>query len=185
MILSPKSISPEQLFGWSAAVVLGFIALTMLAMAGPTPVVIWFLLCLPTIWAGIMLLDSRCWEIRKLEWKEREWQWKREKRRWDRDRDREKAAGRESDNSRNAAQWKREAQYWKNRAVRAEAAAGLWKVGMELAGGSGRGSTDSLAALAKACGSRRSLIALLHPDRHRNSRAANRATAHVMEHLPK
>ena len=43
----------------------------------------------------------------------------------------------------------------------------------------------SLSALAKACGSWRSLISLLHPDRHMNSRAANSATAYVMQHLPK
>lgn len=82
-------------------------------------------------------------------------------------------------------EWKDREWEWKTRAIRAEGAASLWKAMAGLSGGSGRGSTDSLSALAQACGSRRALISLLHPDRHQNSRAANSATAYVMQHLPR
>ena len=51
-----KSMTPEQALGCSVAVVLGFNALTLLAMAGPVPVIIWFLVCLPMWWAVLMVV---------------------------------------------------------------------------------------------------------------------------------
>ena len=44
----------------------------------------------------------------------------------------------------------------------------------------GLGGAGNLSALAQPCGSRQSLIFLLYPDWHRNSRAANSAPACVI-----
>ncbi len=141
-------MKPEYSLYCSIAAVFGFIGLTMLALAGSEPVVVWFLASVPMWWSLMIYMVSLWWERREREWKDRE-------------------------------------REWEARAIRAEGAASLWKAMAGLSRGSGRGSTDSLSALAKACGSRQALISLLHPDRHRNSRASNNATAYVMKHLPK
>ncbi len=184
-LMFPRKINmnPEQSLYWSIAALFGVIALLMLVLAGPEPIVIWFLVFLPMWCSSVMYLISRWWNIQeqkwaqdKREWEDREWEWKRE---------RNNSTHRESASEWNAAQWKSEAEYWKTRAIRAEGATSLWKATASMAGGAGRGSTGSLSVLAKACGSRKTLISLLHPDRHRNSMAANSATAYVMKHLPK
>ena len=148
-------MNPEKSLDCSIAAMFGFIALLMLVMAGPEPVVIWFLVCLPIWWAAVMSIVSLWWDKQERKYRERE-------------RDME---------------W--EIRDWKARAIRAEGAASIWKATAGATGGASRGGASSLSALAKACGSRQTLISLLHPDRHRNSRAANSATAYVMKHLPK
>ena len=119
-------MKPEQSLNWSIATVFGAIGLTMLLAAGPEPVVIWFLVCLPMWWSLIMLMVSLWWDKQEQGWRDQEWEWKREKREWEWDR--KKAAGWESVNDRSAAQWKSAAEYWKARAIRAEGAASLWRV---------------------------------------------------------
>lgn len=91
-----------------------------------------------------------------------------------------------------ATDWKAEAEYWKKQAQVAHAEVSKWREKVrywttraEAAEQSARAKAGSLSALAKASGSRRALISLLHPDKHRNSRAANGATAYVIKHLPK
>ena len=82
MLLQKKSMSPDRILELSVAAVFGAFALMMLAMAGPIAVVVWFIVCLPMLWAVVIVIASRCREIQENEWKEREW-----------DQDREKVAG--------------------------------------------------------------------------------------------
>ncbi len=60
-------MSPEKSLDCSIAAMFGFIALLMLVMAGPEPVVIWFLVCLPLWWVAVMLIVSPWWNKQERE----------------------------------------------------------------------------------------------------------------------